>query len=275
MFQPHLYSRTRDFGPEFARSLSRFDEVWLLDIYPARELPIEGIDSRWLLGLMENPRSRWVAKDRLVEETVLAAREKLSIDEDGLDPARTAYMGDDIPDLPLPDGIEVRPVRPEQMREIVAAHHECFRGEWDFSEIEEREFAHIIDDPCRDETLWQVAWDGDTIVGGAWLDDDGGGNAGAAYVFDRQGGSWLEQGKLTPADPAGVEERRQTVPGGGAGGFRLSRAPPVDVLGERDEFGPREARVAGRAPRSSCARTPSAPRCVTWSDIEIGAPSTS
>ncbi|MCB0965792.1 MAG: GNAT family N-acetyltransferase [Ilumatobacter sp.] len=72
---------------------------------------------------------------------------------------------DDIPDLPLPDGIEVRPVRPEQMRDIVAAHHECFRGEWDFSEIDERTFAHIIDDPYRDETLWQVAWDGDTIVG--------------------------------------------------------------------------------------------------------------
>lgn len=72
---------------------------------------------------------------------------------------------DDIPDLPLPDGIEVRPVQPEQMREIVAAHHECFRGEWDFTEITEREFAHIIDDPNRDETLWQVAWDGDTVVG--------------------------------------------------------------------------------------------------------------
>lgn len=72
---------------------------------------------------------------------------------------------DDIADLPLPDGIEVRPVRPEQLRDIVAAHHECFRGEWDFSEIEEREFAHIIDDPYRDETLWQVAWDGDVIVG--------------------------------------------------------------------------------------------------------------
>lgn len=72
---------------------------------------------------------------------------------------------DDIPDLRLPDGIEVRPVQPEQMRDIVAAHHECFRGEWGFSEIDERSFSHIIDDPYRDETLWQVAWDGDTIVG--------------------------------------------------------------------------------------------------------------
>lgn len=72
---------------------------------------------------------------------------------------------DDIPELALPDGIDVRPVEPDQMRAIVAAHHECFRGEWDFSEIDEREFTHIIDDPYRDESLWQVAWDGDTIVG--------------------------------------------------------------------------------------------------------------
>lgn len=46
IFQPHLYSRTRDFAPEFARSLSLLDELILLDIYPAREKPIEGITSQ-------------------------------------------------------------------------------------------------------------------------------------------------------------------------------------------------------------------------------------
>lgn len=45
IFQPHLYSRTRDFHEQFADSLSLFDEVWLLDIYPARELPIPGVTS--------------------------------------------------------------------------------------------------------------------------------------------------------------------------------------------------------------------------------------
>lgn len=68
VFQPHLYSRTRDFGPEFARSLSQFDEIWLLDIYPAREQPIAGIDSQWLLKQIENPRKRWVSKADLVSE---------------------------------------------------------------------------------------------------------------------------------------------------------------------------------------------------------------
>ncbi|MFA7446924.1 MAG: UDP-N-acetylmuramate--L-alanine ligase [Weeksellaceae bacterium] len=49
VFQPHLFSRTRDFMDEFAKSLSQFDALILLDIYPARELPIEGISSEALL----------------------------------------------------------------------------------------------------------------------------------------------------------------------------------------------------------------------------------
>ncbi|CAA0229166.1 UDP-N-acetylmuramate--L-alanine ligase [Tenacibaculum maritimum] len=49
VFQPHLFSRTQDFADDFAEALSKFDEVILLDIYPARELPIKGIDSHWLL----------------------------------------------------------------------------------------------------------------------------------------------------------------------------------------------------------------------------------
>jgi len=49
VFQPHLFSRTRDFWDEFAKSLSQFDELILLDIYPARELPIDGITSENLL----------------------------------------------------------------------------------------------------------------------------------------------------------------------------------------------------------------------------------
>ncbi len=49
IFQPHLYTRTRDFANEFAQTLSMLDSVALLDIYPARELPIEGINSQYLL----------------------------------------------------------------------------------------------------------------------------------------------------------------------------------------------------------------------------------
>jgi len=49
IFQPHLYSRTRDFAPAFAEALSLLDELILLDIYPARELPIKGVDSELIL----------------------------------------------------------------------------------------------------------------------------------------------------------------------------------------------------------------------------------
>lgn len=72
---------------------------------------------------------------------------------------------DDIPDRSLPDGVELRPVTEDQLRTIVAAHHECFRGEWDFAEITEANYAWIIDDPYRDHTLWKVAWVGDEVVG--------------------------------------------------------------------------------------------------------------
>lgn len=65
IFQPHLYTRTRDFADEFAESLSLYDEVILLPVYPAREEPIPGIDSAYLLSLIENPKKSLVQKDEL------------------------------------------------------------------------------------------------------------------------------------------------------------------------------------------------------------------
>ncbi|MDG1871882.1 MAG: UDP-N-acetylmuramate--L-alanine ligase [Flavobacterium sp.] len=66
IFQPHLFSRTRDFIEDFASSLSKFDEVLLLDIYPARELPIEGVDSTWLLSKMTNDKKELSKKENLI-----------------------------------------------------------------------------------------------------------------------------------------------------------------------------------------------------------------
>ncbi len=54
MFQPHLFSRTKDFYKEFAETLSLFDEVILLDIYPARELPIPGVTSALIYDNIDN-----------------------------------------------------------------------------------------------------------------------------------------------------------------------------------------------------------------------------
>ena len=66
IFQPHLFSRTKDFADDFAQSLAAFDEVILLDIYPARELPIEGITSQWLLNKIDNRNKKLVSKQELI-----------------------------------------------------------------------------------------------------------------------------------------------------------------------------------------------------------------
>ena len=66
IFQPHLFSRTKDFADDFAKSLSAFNEVILLDIYPARELPMEGITSQWLLNKIDNTHKKLVQKQELI-----------------------------------------------------------------------------------------------------------------------------------------------------------------------------------------------------------------
>ena len=70
IFQPHLYSRTRDFANDFGQSLSQFDELLLLDIYPARELPISGVTSEWLLSLVDLDAKMIVQKSKLIEKII-------------------------------------------------------------------------------------------------------------------------------------------------------------------------------------------------------------
>ncbi|MFM7596452.1 MAG: UDP-N-acetylmuramate--L-alanine ligase [Flavobacteriales bacterium] len=67
VFQPHLFSRTRDFGDAFGYELGQLDSVILLPIYPARELPIQGIDSNWLLQKIKNPNKRLLNPSELLE----------------------------------------------------------------------------------------------------------------------------------------------------------------------------------------------------------------
>lgn len=66
IFQPHLYTRTRDFGDEFASALDLLDRTILLPIYPAREKPIEGITSEYLLGKMHNNNALVLSKEELI-----------------------------------------------------------------------------------------------------------------------------------------------------------------------------------------------------------------
>lgn len=67
IFQPHLYSRTRDFMDEFAEVLATADELILLDIYAAREEPIEGVSSQVLLDKIQMPDKKLVAKTQLIK----------------------------------------------------------------------------------------------------------------------------------------------------------------------------------------------------------------
>ncbi|GGI56708.1 UDP-N-acetylmuramate--L-alanine ligase [Winogradskyella haliclonae] len=76
VFQPHLFSRTKDFADEFAEALSQFDEIVLLDIYPARELPIEGVNSSWLMEKISNPNKVLSGKTELIK-TIKASSAKV------------------------------------------------------------------------------------------------------------------------------------------------------------------------------------------------------
>jgi UDP-N-acetylmuramate--alanine ligase len=66
VFQPHLYSRTRDFAEGFAQSLDMLDECILLDIYPARELPIEGVSSQTIMDRMKLNNKKLLSKEALL-----------------------------------------------------------------------------------------------------------------------------------------------------------------------------------------------------------------
>lgn len=67
IFQPHLFTRTRDFADEFAKVLSTADELLLLEIYPARELPLEGINSQFLLDKITLKNKKLCGKDFVLQ----------------------------------------------------------------------------------------------------------------------------------------------------------------------------------------------------------------
>ena len=79
IFQPHLFSRTRDFMDEFALVLSKFDEVYLLDIYPAREKPIDGVNSQLLLKKINSSKKEMISKDSINDIIINSNTDVISI----------------------------------------------------------------------------------------------------------------------------------------------------------------------------------------------------
>jgi len=72
---------------------------------------------------------------------------------------------DDLPDAPLPPGLEIREVQPEHMPLIWAADQEAFRDHWGYSPATDADYQQFLTNPVNDTSLWRIAWDGDEIVG--------------------------------------------------------------------------------------------------------------
>jgi GNAT superfamily N-acetyltransferase len=92
------------------------------------------------------------------------------LQSEGYAPARFEFVMvrpnlDDLPDAPLPSGLEVRPAKPEHYQAIHDASVEAFRDHWGFSEDLEPSIEQMLAESGNDPGLWQVAWDGDQVAG--------------------------------------------------------------------------------------------------------------
>jgi len=88
----------------------------------------------------------------------------------GFEPVRHFFLMrrvglDDIPDAPLPDGVEIRPVREDQWQTILDAENEAFRDHWGHREMGESAYRATFGRTGLDTSLWVVAWDGDEVAG--------------------------------------------------------------------------------------------------------------
>lgn len=72
---------------------------------------------------------------------------------------------DDIPDHRLPDGLEIRPVEDEHLRQIFDADDDAFQDHWGYSKTTEEDYQRFLEFPHMDTTLWKIAWDGDRVAG--------------------------------------------------------------------------------------------------------------
>jgi mycothiol synthase len=75
---------------------------------------------------------------------------------------------DDVAEAPLPEGLELRPVAPDQLATIWRANREAFRDHWGGSDESPEAMRRVFGDPDTDTTLWLIAWDGGEVAGGVW-----------------------------------------------------------------------------------------------------------
>lgn len=134
------------------RALLRHNECRLREI--AADHP-EG-SSRYFDAWASDSETHWASL--LLDEGYEAVRHGFEMVRPNLD---------DIPDLPLPEGLEVRSVQSQEYSTVWAAAREAFRDEWEYSESEwaDQHFEAWQKEPTFDPSLWQVAWDGDQVAG--------------------------------------------------------------------------------------------------------------
>jgi mycothiol synthase len=140
---------------------------------PAVELPglgvalheaIEGHLRRIAAGHPPGPKVFQTEADETAVEREAMLREA------GYEAVRFSFLMvrptlDDLPDAPLPPGLEIREVQPEHMRAIWDGANEAFRDEWSWTTPTEAQYEEWLNDPLTDPTLWRIAWDGDEVVG--------------------------------------------------------------------------------------------------------------
>lgn len=133
----------------------------------------------WLLAELER-RQRSLAADHaserervLMTSAAVGRPEEAMLRASGYEPARwfidmVRPSLDDVVVPPMPDGLELRPVTPEQHETIWRANREAFRDHWGGSDESIEQLRRILDDPDTDPSLWLIAWDGDEVAGGVW-----------------------------------------------------------------------------------------------------------
>ena len=92
------------------------------------------------------------------------------LENQGYRPVRYGFemvrdLSEPFPEAPMPEGLEVRPVKPEHMRSIWNADVEAFRDHWGYSPPKEDDFQRWLKDPLLDPSLFKIAWDGDQVAG--------------------------------------------------------------------------------------------------------------
>jgi mycothiol synthase len=147
-----------------------------MDGFVRPELRRRGLGGALLAWSLERIRQRAAIEDPGVNVTVAGGSEdqeaghRALLAGAGFRPVRQFFLMrrpslDDVPDAPLPAGLEVRPVLPDQRRSIIEAEFEAFRDHWGHREVTEERIQTTLNMAELDTDLWVVAWDGDQIAG--------------------------------------------------------------------------------------------------------------